>query len=106
MPADPLVQSIEQLVNEALASEDEYFLVEVKIKPTNNIRVYLDGDKGISIEKCVQFNRVVYRKITDAGLFPGGDFSLEISSPGVDKPLRLKRQYTKNIGRSVQVIFN
>jgi len=106
MPADPLVQSIEQLINEALASEDEYFLVEVKIKPTNNIKVYLDGDKGISIEKCVQFNRVVYKKITDAGLFPAGDFSLEISSPGVDKPLRLKRQYTKNIGRSVQVIFN
>src|SRR5258705_13876909 len=90
MPSDSVLKSIEQLINEALSPESEYFLVEVKIKPTNNIKVYVDGDKGVSIEKCVQLNRALYKKIEDAGLFPAGDYSLEVSSPGIDKPLRLK----------------
>jgi len=106
MSPDSVFDTIEKLVNEVLSQEKEYFLVEVKIKPTNNIKVYLDGDNGISIEKCVQFNRSLYKKISVADLFPGGDFSLEVSSPGVDKPLRSKRQYLKNIGRNVQVVFN
>jgi len=106
MSPDLVLNTIEKLVNEVLSQEKEYFLVEVKIKPTNNIKVYLDGDNGISIEKCVQFNRSIYKKISAADLFPAGDFSLEVSSPGVDKPIRSKRQYLKNIGRNVQVVFN
>ena len=106
MSPDLVLNTIEKLVNEVLSQEKEYFLVEVKIKPTNNIKVYVDGDQGISIEKCVQFNRSLYKKMAAADLFPGGDFSLEVSSPGVDKPLRSKRQYLKNIGRNVQVVFN
>ena len=106
MSSDQVLTAIEQLVNEALAPEIEYFLVTMKIKPTNNIKVYIDGDKGISIEKCVYFNRAIYKKIADAGLFPAGDFSLEVSSPGIDKPLKLKRQYEKNVGRNVEVTFH
>ena len=106
MSPDSVFDTIEKLVNEVLSQEKEYFLVEVKIKPTNNIKVYVDGDNGISIEKCVQFNRSLYKKISAADLFPAGDFSLEVSSPGVDKPLRSKRQYLKNMGRNVQVLFN
>ena len=106
MSPDLVLNTIEKLVNEVLSQEKEYFLVEVKIKPTNNIKVYVDGDNGISIEKCVQFNRGIYKKISAADLFPAGDFSLEVSSPGIDKPVRLKRQYLKNIGRNVQVAFN
>ena len=106
MSPDLVLNTIEKLVNEVLSQEKEYFLVEVKIKPTNNIKVYVDGDNGISIEKCVQFNRSLYKKISVADLFPASDFSLEVSSPGVDKPLRSKRQYLKNIGRNVQVVFN
>jgi len=106
MSAEVILQKTEQLVAQLLSSEPEYFLIEVKVKPTNNIKVYIDGDKGISIEKCVYFNRLLYKKIDEAGLFPAGDFSLEISSPGVDKPLKLHRQYLKNIGRNVEVSFN
>ena len=106
MSPDSVLNTIEKFVNEVLSQEKEYFLVEVKIKPTNNIKVYVDGDNGISIEKCVQFNRSLYKKISVADLFPAGDFSLEVSSPGVDKPLRSKRQYLKNMGRNVQVLFN
>ena len=102
---ETILQKTEQLVIEILSHEPEYFLVEVKLKPTNNIKVYIDGDKGISIEKCVYFNRQLYKRIEDAHLFPPGEFALEISSPGVDKPLKMYRQYLKNIGRNVEVAF-
>jgi len=88
-----------------LAGEPLYFLVEVRIKPTNNIKVFLDGDQGISIEKCVQYNRALYKQLEESGLFPGDDFSLEVSSPGLDEPLKSLRQYKKNIGRQVEILL-
>jgi len=88
-----------------LADEPGYFLVDVRIKPTNNVKVYIDGDQGISIEKCVRYNRALYKKLEETGLFPNGDFSLEVSSPGLDEPLKLHRQYKKNIGRQVELVL-
>jgi len=88
-----------------MAGESLYFLVEVRIKPTNNIKVFLDGDQGISIEKCVQYNRALYKQLEESGLFPGDDFSLEVSSPGLDEPLKSLRQYKKNIGRLVEILL-
>lgn len=86
-----------------ISAEPDLFLVEVKIRPTNNIKVFIDGDQGVSIEKLVQYNRRLYKELEESGLFPGGDFSLELSSPGLDEPLKLHRQYLKNIGRNVEV---
>jgi ribosome maturation factor RimP len=106
MATDLQIQQIEHLVDETLSAEPEYFRVQVKIKPTNNVKVFIDGDNGITIEKCVQFNRSLYKKIDETGMFPPGDFSLEVSSPGVDEPLRQHRQYNRNIGRFVEVVFN
>ena len=82
------------------------FLVSIKVKPINNIKVYLDADTGFSIEKAVSVNKRLYAAIEDAGMFPGGDFSLEISSAGVDEPLLHMRQYLKNKGRKVTVTDN
>jgi ribosome maturation factor RimP len=96
---------LENMVEAFLADDPGYFLVEVRIKPTNNIKVFLDGEKGIPIEKCVQCNRAMYKQIEGSGLFPGDDFSLEVSSPGLDEPLKLLRQYKKNIGRRVELVL-
>lgn len=106
MATDTLLQQIEALVDATIQPEPEYFRVQVRIKPTNNVKVFLDGDNGITIEKCVQFNRRLYKLLEESGLFPDGDFSLEVSSPGVDEPLKLHRQYAKNTGRFVEVLFN
>jgi ribosome maturation factor RimP len=106
MSSQSVLETITTIVNEFLENEPAYFLVEIKIKPTNNIKVFLDGDNGISIEKCVQFNRQLYKILEAGDLFPTGDFSLEISSPGIDKPLKLQRQYLKNIGKNVEIVFN
>ncbi|TKK72089.1 ribosome maturation factor [Ilyomonas limi] len=105
MTIEEQLQRIEALTNGMLSNEPEYFLVSLRIKPTNNVKVYLDGDNGLSIEKCVYFNRKLYKLIDENGFFPPGEFSLEVSSPGVEEPLKMHRQYSKNIGRLVEVIF-
>ncbi len=89
-----------------LVADSSLFLVEVKVKPTNNIKVFLDGDQGVNIEACTKINRALYKMIEEKALYPEGDFSLEVSSPGVDEPLRFTRQYVKNIGRTVEVTLN
>jgi len=91
------------MTEEILSEEPVYFLVDLRIKPTNNVKVFLDGDSGITIEKCVQVNRKLYRKMEESAIFPDGDFSLEVSSAGLDEPLKLLRQYKKNIGRLVEI---
>ncbi len=82
---------------------DDIFFVDMKVKPTNNIKIYLDADNGLGIEKCIKINRALYKRMEEMGLYPDGDFSLEVSSPGLDEPLKQIRQYQKNIGRSVEV---
>jgi ribosome maturation factor RimP len=104
MNTEAQIQAVEQKAEALISAEPGLFLVEVRVKPTNNIKVFMDGDQGISIEKLVQYNRRLYKEIEESNLFPGGDFSLEVSSPGLDEPLKLYRQYVKNIGRFVEVI--
>jgi ribosome maturation factor RimP len=103
MDKETQIESVRLMTEEILLEEPVYFLVDLRIKPTNNIKVFLDGDSGITIEKCVQVNRKLYRKLEEAAIFPDGDFSLEVSSAGLDEPLKLFRQYKKNIGRLVEV---
>jgi ribosome maturation factor RimP len=103
MNGEAYIQELEQKINDLLSPDPTLFLIEVKIKPTNNIKVFIDGDQGISIDKLVQYNRSLYRQIEGSGLFPNDDFSLEVSSPGLDEPLKLHRQYLKNIGRLVEM---
>ncbi|MBI2284311.1 MAG: ribosome maturation factor [Bacteroidetes bacterium] len=105
MANETAIQAIEQMLTSVLAEEPEYFPVSVRIKPTNNIKVFIDGDNGITIEKCVRFNRSLYKLIEESGMYPEGEFSLEVSSPGIDEPLKLHRQYTRNIGRDVEISF-
>lgn len=93
------------MVGELIGSETDLFLVSVRIKLTNNVRVYIDGDQGVGIGRLASINRSLYKKVEESGLFPGDDFSLEVSSPGVDEPLKMYRQYTKNKGRLAEVVL-
>jgi ribosome maturation factor RimP len=104
MTVDTQIQAVEKLIEPLLF--DDIFLVSIKIKPTNNFKIYLDADGGLGIEKCIKINRALYKIMEEMGMYPEGDFSLEVSSPGIDEPLKLLRQYKKNIGRSVEVTTN
>ncbi len=103
MEVNDLKERVHGIIEPLLVEDPAYFLVWIKVKPGHIIRVYLDGDNGLPIQKCIYFNRKLYKAIEETGWFPEGDFALEVSSPGVDEPLVLKRQYNKNIGRKVEV---
>lgn len=101
---ETIIETVGQMINDILLPGD--FLVSIKVKPTNNVKVYVDADEGgMSIEKCVKYNRSLYKRLEESPLFPDGNFSLEVSSPGISEPLKLHRQYVKNKGRDVEVVF-
>ena len=104
MTQDLQIQAVEKLLEGLLA--DDVFLVSIRVKPTNNIKIFLDADSGLSIEKCIKINRALYKQMEEMGMYPDGNFSLEVSSPGIDEPLKLHRQYKKNVGRDVEVLMN
>jgi ribosome maturation factor RimP len=104
MSTDGQIQALEQRITGLIQAEPDVFLVEVRIKPTNNVKIFLDSDTGMSIERLIQYNRRLYKELDEGGFFPGGDFSLEVSSPGLDEPLKMHRQYLKNTGRYVEVL--
>src|SRR5215212_12272024 len=103
MQAETVIQSVEEKINILLADHPSHFLVEVRIKPTNNIKVFIDADEGVILSDLIEYNRKLYKQLEESNLFPDGDFSLEVSSPGLDEPLKLFRQYRKNIGRYLDI---
>lgn len=104
MSRESQLETVQNLLQPLL--EDDIFLVDIRIKPINNFKIYLDADNGLGIEKCIKINRALYRQMEEMGLYPEGDFSLEVSSPGIDEPLKMHRQYVKNTGRPVEVTLN
>jgi ribosome maturation factor RimP len=90
---------IRDLVNEALEQKDSLYLVDIAISSTNKIQIVVDGDQGVSLSECIRISRSV-----DNGLDrEEEDFSLEVSTPDIAHPLKLKRQYIKNINRILKV---
>jgi ribosome maturation factor RimP len=90
---------IESLVNEIL-TEDQ-FLVEVTVSSANVIHVMVDSDKIISINQIVEISRYIESKF-DREI---EDFELSVFSAGLTEPLRLVRQYKKNIGKELDVLL-
>lgn len=89
-----------ELVNQALEGSDK-FLVSLKITPDNRIYVDIDGDNGITIDDCIELSRAIESQLDREE----EDFALDVSSAGADQPLKLTRQYRKNIGRDVEVVY-
>ncbi len=81
----------------------EHFLVEVVIKG-KKYQVFIDSDQGVTIGECQKVSRYLEGYLDDNQEVVD-DYNLEVSSPGLDRPLHIKRQYLKNIGRRVEVVF-
>ena len=98
---------IERLLSDALDEifkDDEFsdcFLIEILISGSK-VEVYIDSDEGLTLSKCQRISRKLERLIEDNSWMPD-KYTLEVSSPGIDRPLKLHRQYKKNIGRTVDV---
>ncbi|KIO74986.1 hypothetical protein TH53_23335 [Pedobacter lusitanus] len=93
---------VKELVEEKISDRPELFLVEVKMLPGNKLIIHVDGDQGISIQDCAAISRHVGFHLEEENTIEKA-YNLEVSSPGVGEPLKLKRQYEKNIGRELSV---
>ena len=89
-----------ELVNNALEGSEK-FLVNLKITPDNRIFVDIDGDNGVTIDDCIELSRAIEGQLDREE----EDFELNVSSAGADMPLKLTRQYRKNVGRELEVVM-
>ncbi len=87
------------LIKDKLEGTDK-FLVDMQISKDNRIKVAIDGDNGITIDDCVELSRYIESHLNR----DEEDFELNVSSAGIDTPLKQHRQYVKNIGRQIQVL--
>lgn len=92
-------EQISTLVEDKIEGTD-MFIVHVSVSPNNHIKVSLDADAGMSIERCVEVSRHI------EGNFDREeeDFTLNVSSPGIDEGISMPRQFKKNIGRDIKVL--
>ncbi len=85
---------------EAYLKGKEIFLVDAVVKTGNHISVFIDGDHGVTIENCREINHFLSESLDR----DTEDFDLTVSSAGADRPLKLARQYKKNIGKAMDVV--
>src|ERR1700712_2204778 len=93
---------VKELVEEKIADKPNLFLVDVKFHSNGKLMVLVDGDNGIGIDECVGISRHVGFHLEEENVIETA-YNLEVSSPGIDTPLTLTRQYTKNIGRNLAI---
>lgn len=100
-----LEDEIRKIAEDSIANNRQ-FLVDVVIsarKGPKKVLIVVDGDDGVSIDDCASISRQVSQALDDSALLGDENYFLEVSTPGLDQPLRLKRQFVKNIGRKLKV---
>jgi ribosome maturation factor RimP len=90
---------VSSLIAEELENNSSLFLVDLSVSESYKITVTLDGDNGITLQDCIDVSRAIENNLDREEQ----DFSLEVASAGVSSPLKLVRQYKKNIGRNLKV---
>ena len=99
-------RKIEELAVPVLRTREAFF-VDLQVRDERGgklIQLFVDTDQGITIERCAEISRDLVREF-DAGRLLEGNYRLEVSSPGIEKPLKLLRQYGKNVGRRFTVKY-
>jgi ribosome maturation factor RimP len=91
--------ALKDIVDEALALNESLYLIELSISVNNKVQVVVDGDNGVSLSETMRISRV----INDTFDREIEDFSLEVGTPDIAHPLKVKRQYIKNLNRILKV---
>jgi len=89
-----------KLLEEKFQEEEfaDCFIIEIKSLQNKRVEIYVDSDSGITFKKCQQLSRHLEAEIDEKGWL-GEKYTLEVSSPGITRPLIFHRQYPRNIGR-------
>lgn len=93
---------VTELVEEKLAEKPGVFLVSVKMHSNGKLIILIDGDNGLGVGDCADVSRHVGYHLEEENAIEDA-YNLEVSSPGIDTPLSLPRQYAKNVGRQVAI---
>ncbi len=93
-------ENIENVMQQGIAGSDT-FVVDIKYSSANKIDIFLDAESGMTIEKCTKLARAINKHLEE--FEPALDYELEVSSAGLEHPLKMLRQYKKNIGRNLEV---
>lgn len=95
---------IVSLLEEKFKEEEfrDFYLVDLEFKEPARIAVFVDADSGLNTVKCAKLSRYL-EEYLDEKNWKNGKYILEVSSPGVDRPLKFPRQYVKNIGKKIDI---
>ncbi|MBS1535627.1 MAG: ribosome assembly cofactor RimP [Bacteroidetes bacterium] len=92
-------EKVRQLLEDALQERPSLFLIDLTITDAGKINVNIDGDNGVTLQDCIDVSRAIEHNLDREEQ----DFALEVASVGVGSPLKLVRQYIKNVGRTLIV---
>ena len=98
---------VERLLSEKFeeAEFEDCFLVDIEYSRANNkLQVFIDSDSSFGFEKCRKISRHLESYIDEHEVL-GPKYTIEVSSPGLSRPLKFKRQYLKNKGRVLKVVM-
>lgn len=83
--------------------DGDYYLVDVLWnRKSLKLEIFIDTDEGVTLGECQQISRLIQSDLDLSGLAPE-NYMLDVSSPGLERPLKLRRQYVKNVGKVLLV---
>lgn len=95
---------VKSIIDQAMEGHPSLFVVDWNLSADNDIKVCVDGDQGVDIESVIAISRAIeHHPDMDRDR---EDFSISVSSPGADAPLKQPRQYAKHVGRVLKVATN
>jgi ribosome maturation factor RimP len=92
-------EKVKKILEQALEEYSNLFLIDLTITDSYKIIVTLDGDHGVQLQDCINISKAVDSNLDREEQ----DFSLEVASAGASSPLKMLRQYKKNIGRILKI---
>lgn len=103
---DKLKEKITAIAEERFKETDliDCFLVEICLNGSK-LEVFIDSDEGVRFSQCQKLSRSIEAYLDESEIL-GQKYTLEVSSPGLGRPLKYVRQYKKNIGRQVKIKLN
>ncbi len=103
---ESIEQSLRELVEPVIEAYNA-FLVEITVRGERNskiVEIFIDTEKGIDAKTISDINKEINRRLSDVEVIQG-TYRLNVSSPGLDRPLKIVQQYKKNVGRDIEVHY-
>ncbi|MFF3396570.1 ribosome maturation factor RimP [Streptomyces sp. NPDC002669] len=87
---------------EPLVSAEQLDLEEIEVSRAGRrrvLRIIVDSDEGVELDACAELSRAISEKLDETDAMGDGEYVLEVSSPGADRPLTEHRHYVRATGR-------